>query len=70
MRIELLQNGYPCQVIAESAPNTGSYVWADIIGCDPEDWAGYSIRVTDLTSGAADESDGTFSMTLCGGGEE
>jgi hypothetical protein len=64
VRIELLQGGEVCRVIAESAPNTGSYFWPMAMQCGGA-ISGYSLRVTDLTSGAVDTSDATFLITDC-----
>jgi hypothetical protein len=68
VKIELLQYGDVCQEIAASTPNSGDYEWEGIDGCGGGD-GGYLIRVTDLASGASDESDETFSLIDCGSGE-
>ncbi len=58
--IELLQGGAPCMLIAAQAPNAGEYFWnAGQCGSQTSE---YTIRVTDLASGAADESDGAFAI--------
>ncbi|MFH1144671.1 MAG: hypothetical protein V1774_09030 [Candidatus Eisenbacteria bacterium] len=67
VRIELLLNGYACLLIAASAPNAGAYEWEGLLGCDPLESEGYAVRVTDLTSGASDESDAPFRLADCGG---
>jgi hypothetical protein len=58
VRIDLLSGGTSCSVIALSTPNTGTITW------NVESCAGASgpwkIRVTDLVSQAADESDQAF----------
>lgn len=66
--IELLLDGIPCMTIADSVPNTGSYEWV-AQQCDgvPE---GYKIRITELGCGSIDESDNTFQIIQCGGGEK
>ncbi|MBD3235862.1 MAG: hypothetical protein GF330_04090 [Candidatus Eisenbacteria bacterium] len=62
--IELLWDGEPCTTIATSAPNSGSYSWY----AAPCTWEteGYAIRVTDLESGAYDDSDQSFVIGECG----
>ncbi len=58
--IDLLRAGSPCQTISAATPNTGTFIWtASQCSGQPD---GYAIRVTDLTSGAADASDGSFSI--------
>jgi hypothetical protein len=70
VRIELLHNGVPCGMpLAESAPNSGSFVWFVEPCGEGGDLINYAIRVTDLESEAADESDEPFGMIPCGGGE-
>jgi hypothetical protein len=64
VRIELLRAGEVCQVLAENAPNNGFFVWEEVEACD-EVAEGYTIRVTDLSSGAADESDEPFMIADC-----
>jgi len=68
VRIELLRNSIPCQVIADAAPITDDYYWQDITGCVPDSSLGYSVRVSALTGGAFDVSDATFEIWPCGGG--
>ncbi len=60
VKIELLRNGIVCATIAESEANDGSYSWG-VAQCDNAT-DHYKIRVTDPTSGAADESDGEFNI--------
>jgi len=69
VKIELLHDGAVCQDITLSAPNWGEYEWEDITGCVGLDDTGYAIRVTDLETGASDESDETFMLVICGNGE-
>jgi len=67
VRIDLLYNGVACDVpIAESAPNIGTFEWEGITGCAGAS-GNYSIRVTDLESGASDESNAPFVLLDCGG---
>lgn len=61
VRIDLLQGGFACRTIAASTPNDGSFDWI-VDRCD--DTGGYKIRVTGLTCGRSDESDGGFSIPL------
>lgn len=58
--IELLRDGVPAAVIADSTLNDGSYDWtaARVDG----QAAGYKIRVTDLTGGTVDESAASFEI--------
>lgn len=58
--LELLRAGLPCVSIAGAAPNTGTYTW--VAAQCGEDSNGYTIRVTDLTSGLFDTSDATFRL--------
>lgn len=58
--IELLRNGSVCETIASQTANDGSYPWsAGRCGSETE---GYAIRVTDLDSGTAGESEATFEI--------
>lgn len=58
--IHLLHNGTVCGTIAASTENNGLYAWeAETCGAYSDD---YSIRITDLDTGAGDESDGRFSL--------
>jgi hypothetical protein len=59
VKIELLHYGTPCELLAGSTPNTGLYAWEEVARCGG-DAEGYSIRVTDLTSGTSDASEGAF----------
>jgi len=68
VKIELLQRGELCLTLAESVPNSGSFVWTDVQGCAIDDLSMLAVRVTDLTSGAFDESDGPFELFDCNGG--
>jgi len=60
VRLELLRNGEVCLTVAASTENDGHHPW--IAARCGADTAGYNIRVTDLTSEAADESDATFAI--------
>lgn len=64
VRIELLRAGEVCQILAENAPNNGLFVWETVAACDGQ-VEGYTVRVTDLSSGAADESDEPFMISDC-----
>lgn len=59
VRITLLYNEVQCLTIASSTPNDGSYLdWhATQCGTGAE---GYKVRITDLTTGAFDQSDYPF----------
>ncbi|MBK8164409.1 MAG: hypothetical protein IPK64_00440 [bacterium] len=58
VRLELLRDGAVCAVLAESVANDGSEAWtpAQFGGAA----TGYRLRVTDLSSGLSDDSDGDF----------
>ena len=56
--LELLRSGSVCLTITASTANDGSYTWSAEQCADYEN--DYAIRVTDLDSGADDDSDGTF----------
>lgn len=60
VRIELLNAGAVCAVIDESTENDGARTWT-AAACAGESGA-YAVRITDLDTGAADESDGMFAM--------
>lgn len=62
--IELLHDGEPCLTVTSSTPNTGTYHWEEPEQCGTE-MEGYTILITDLESGASDESDGTFIIDIC-----
>ncbi len=65
VRIELLRNGMVCRTLGDSVPNLGAFAWV-AEQCDGQE-SGYRLRVRDLAGGAADESDGDFSIGLpCG----
>lgn len=64
VRIELLHYGSVCSVLAESAPNMGFWEWREIEACT-EEIEGYAIRITDIDTGAFDESNETFTMDNC-----
>jgi hypothetical protein len=68
VRIELLQEGQFALLLADAAPNTGSFLWEGLTqrGAEPE---GYAIRLSFPTGTAADVSDGTFEIIQCGGPE-
>lgn len=65
VRIDLLYEGATCKTIAEETPNDGGYTWT-VTPC-ADDSSGYALRVTDLASGAYDEtaSDLTFLFEPC-----
>ncbi len=58
VKIQLLRNGLLCEVIAESTPNDGSHPWTAEM-CDGSK-TGYRIRIRDLVTQVADESDAVF----------
>jgi len=60
VRIELLRMGSPCDTIAATAANNGSFNWT-VARCGAES-DGYKIRVTDLDAGVSDQSDGSFGV--------
>ncbi len=64
VRIELLHAGEVCATLAESAPNNGVFVWESVQQCGSE-VDGYTVRVTDLGSGATDTSDEVFMIAEC-----
>lgn len=58
VRIDLLHEGALCRSIAPTASNTGTYSWT---AEQASGWSeGYSIAITDLQSGLADTTAGTF----------
>ncbi len=59
--IELLHGGEVCLTITANTDNDGSFPWT-AVACGV-DSAGYAVRVTDLTTGYADESDSTFTLS-------
>jgi hypothetical protein len=61
--IELLRDDRVCSTIEEAAENTGTYEWL-VAPCHWET-EGYKIRVTDLESGASDDSDAPFTIAEC-----
>ncbi len=63
VRLALLRAGSLCQVIADSIPNTGTYVWnaARCAGDGHE----YTLQVIDLTTGELAVSDGTLRIDAC-----
>ncbi len=61
LRIELLQGGETCATIADSAADTGGYLWT-CAAC-PGDSGGYTIRITDLATGRADVGDANFTIS-------
>ena len=60
VRIELLFQGTVCDVIAEETANDGLHPW--IAQRCEEEADGYTIRVTELASGATDVSDDPFQI--------
>ncbi|MBM3317563.1 MAG: hypothetical protein FJY75_06885 [Candidatus Eisenbacteria bacterium] len=58
VRIELLQHGEPCRLIAAGAPDTGIYSW-EVTSCGG-DSTGYRIRISGAGTGQGDESDAPF----------
>ncbi|MFH1144126.1 MAG: Ser-Thr-rich GPI-anchored membrane family protein [Candidatus Eisenbacteria bacterium] len=63
VRIELYRLGALCQIISETTANDGAYEWV-VDGCGSAD-CGYTVRVIDLDSGSADDSDGHGIQTVC-----
>lgn len=64
VEIEMLHDGEPCMMITPEAPNMGFYSWYEVLRCgDFVD--GYSIRITDIETGAVAVSPGTFSISEC-----
>ncbi len=61
VRIELLLNDAVCDTIASGATDSGSFDWI-VQGCHGVEGA-YRIRVTDIPSGAADQSDNSFAIS-------
>jgi hypothetical protein len=62
VKIELLQYGSVCATLAASTSNDGSFGWT----AQPcAGMCGYKIRVTDIASGAADESSAEFCFRPC-----
>ena len=60
--IELWQDGDLVDTLSNETTNDGSYMWtAEQFGGQS---ANYRIRIRDLSSGAADESDGVFSVPV------
>jgi hypothetical protein len=64
VRIELLHDGATCSTLAESTPNDGVFEWQGVVPCG-DAVTGYAVRITDLTTGMSDTSDGTFLIDLC-----
>lgn len=60
VRLELVRNGVVCDIIAAATANDGHHAWT-AVPCD-QAAAGYRLRVTDLSTGEADESDGGFQV--------
>ncbi|MCK4413467.1 MAG: hypothetical protein KAY32_07990 [Candidatus Eisenbacteria sp.] len=60
VKIELLHDGAVCATIAAATANDGSYPWSPA-QCDGAT-DGYAVRITDLETGAFDESDLTFAI--------
>ena len=60
VRLDLLIHGESGVVIAEEAPNTGSFTWTAMRCGGAEE--GYAIRVTELDSQTSDASDGSFAI--------
>lgn len=60
VKLELLREGSPCQVIADSAANNGSFSWR-VSQC-AQSTEGYRLRVTDLDTGTMDVSDADFQI--------
>ncbi len=61
VRIELLLDGGVCDTLVAATPNVGTFSWA-AQRCGTAT-SGYTVRITDLTTGAADASDEEFSIT-------
>ncbi|MCK4305301.1 MAG: hypothetical protein KAY24_13775 [Candidatus Eisenbacteria sp.] len=62
--IDLLHDGEICLTVISSTANTGYYGWDEAGQCGGA-IDGYTVLVTDLESGASDESDGSFMIDLC-----
>ncbi len=60
VKLELLRGGEVCGEIEDATANNGACDWTATQCAAAED--AYRIRVTDLTGGAADESDGVFAI--------
>ena len=60
VRLDLLRDGTACLVLAEAAPNTGTYGWT-VERCDGEDGE-YAIRVSDPATGAFSQSAEPFTI--------
>jgi hypothetical protein len=58
--IELLRDDTPCLTIAESTANDGELLWT-VAACASQ-YGAYRVRVTDLDSGASDDSDQSFTI--------
>ncbi len=60
VRLELVREGEVCRTIIGYTPNDGVHPWL-VQNCGTET-GGYSIRITDATTGASDESEGAFEI--------
>jgi hypothetical protein len=69
VRIELLLGGSVCQLLAESAPNSGAFQWEGVTRTEFET-DGYLLRITAVDGGGDDVSDAPFAIDQCGGPEE
>lgn len=61
VKIELVRASAVCATISPGTDNEGTYEWI-VARCESYE-TGYAIRITDLTVGASDESNETFSIT-------
>jgi len=68
VRIELLLEGVACQLLAESAPNTGVFLWEDVQRSEFET-DGYTLRISAVEGEGEDESGAPFAIDQCGGPE-
>jgi hypothetical protein len=68
VRIELLLGGFPCQLLAESAPNSGTFLWEGATRTDFET-DGYALRIAAADGEGEDVSDAPFAIDQCGGPE-
>jgi len=69
VRIELLLGGSVCQLLAENAPNSGTFQWESVTRTDFET-DGYLLRITAVDGDGEDASDSPFAIDQCGGPEE
>jgi hypothetical protein len=65
LRVELLHDGEACATIADSVEDTGGLLW--ICAACEGDTTGYTIRLTDLTTGRSDVGDADFTISAVSG---